>query len=135
MLARYGKRPATDDAVNRALRFADGKDSGQTFKPLKHCRQELLRAELIGATTCKAAGTTAHGYAPVLTLCRELLAAGLNPDQALEVYRGTTLALRVRSLRDGAVLTVKTAGNGSPVFSPLDGAAASPMRQNGGGHA
>jgi hypothetical protein len=34
---------------------------------------------------------------PVLALCRELLAAGLDPDAAVEAYRAGTLALRVRS--------------------------------------
>jgi hypothetical protein len=54
----------------------------------------------------------------VLTLCRQLLAAGLDPDQALEVYRGTTLALRVRSIGEGAKLTVReSTKDGRPRFA------------------
>jgi hypothetical protein len=74
-------------------------------------------AHLSGSRTCTANGITACGATPVLALCRGLLAAGLDPDTALEVYRASTLALRVRSLREGAQLAVKTAGNGAPIFA------------------
>jgi len=69
-----------------------------------------LRAGLIGSNTCTAAGITAHGNAPVLVLCRRLLAAGLDPDQAMEVYRGATLALRVRSIGEAAELEINSKG-------------------------
>ena len=90
-----------------------------------------IRTDLIGSDTCLAAGITATGATPVLALCRQLLAAGLDPDAALEVYRAGTLALRVRSIGEGARLTVKTAGNGCPIFTvdaACRGAAASPLR-------
>jgi hypothetical protein len=93
---------------------------------------KTVRADLIGSDTCSAAGITTTGAAPVLALCRQLLAAGLDPDAALAVHRAGVLALRVRSLREGARLTVKTAGNGAPVFTvdaACRGAAASPVRQ------
>jgi hypothetical protein len=83
-----------------------------------------ITAELTGSDKCSAAGITATGNAPALALCRQLLAAGLDPDQALEVYRGTTLALRVRSIGEGARLTVKEPDRGRPhlaqwhAFSP-----------------
>jgi len=89
-----------------------------------------VRADLIGSDTCLGAGITATGAAPVLALCRQLLAARLDPDAALEVYRAGILALHVRSLREGARLTVKTAGNGAPVFAvdaAPKGAAAPPI--------
>jgi hypothetical protein len=94
---------------------------------------KTVHADLIGSDTCSGAGITATGAAPVLTLCRQLLVAGLNPDAALTVYRGGVLALRVRSLREGALLAVKTAGNGAPVFTvdaACRGVAASPVRQS-----
>src|SRR5262245_37827483 len=69
-------------------------------------------AHLNGSSTCTGAGITATGAAPVLALCRQLLAAGLDPNTALEVYRASTLALRVRSLRDGARLRVAPHGVG-----------------------
>jgi hypothetical protein len=46
----------------------------------------------------------ARASAPVLALCRELLAAGLDPDAATEAYRAGTMALRVRSIGEGALL-------------------------------
>src|SRR5215475_6732494 len=90
----------------------------------------FIVAHLNGSNTCIGAGITARGAAPVLALCRELLAAGLDPDTAMEVYRAGTLALRVRSLSEGARLSVKTAGNGCPIFAveiPGRGAAALPI--------
>jgi hypothetical protein len=47
-----------------------------------------LRAELVGSNRCTATGITTIGPAPVLALCRELLATGLDPDQPIEIYRG-----------------------------------------------
>jgi hypothetical protein len=87
-------------------------------------------AHLDCSRTCTGADVTASGVAPVLSLCRQLLAAGLDPDAALEVYRTGTLSLRVRSLREGALLTVKSAGNGCPIFAvdaTPQGAAAPPI--------
>ena len=78
--------------------------------------QAILRAEYLGATTCTAAGITARASAPVLALCRELLAAGLDPDQAIEVFRGATLALRMRSIGEAAELAVKDDNRGTPRF-------------------
>jgi hypothetical protein len=69
-------------------------------------------AHLSGSSTCTGAGVTVHGPAPVLGLCRQLLAAGLDPDQAMDVYRGATLALRVRSLRQAARLEINGHGTG-----------------------
>ena len=47
----------------------------------------------------------------------QLLATGVDPDTPLRVYRRGVLALKVRSIREGARLTVKTAGNGTPIFT------------------
>jgi len=99
-----------------------------------------LPAELSGDGTCTAAGITARSHAPALALCRQLLAAGLDPDQALEVYRGATLALRIRSIGEGAQFTVREDNRGTPRFVAYrpgpgergNGACggASPMRQS-----
>jgi hypothetical protein len=98
--------------------------------PIAKCKP--LRAALVGSNRCTAAGITATGQAPVLALCRELLAAGFDPDQPLEIYRGTTLALRVRSIGEAARLTVKDNRLGRPVFvrwqdRPASDAAAPPI--------
>jgi hypothetical protein len=73
-------------------------------------------AHLSDSRTCAGGGITASGAAPTLALCRELLAAGLDPDTALEVYRAGTLALRVRSIGEGAELTVEDDHLGCPKF-------------------
>jgi len=96
-------------------------------------KRERVIAELVGDDSCRCreidAAVTAN--APVLAMCRQLLATGINPDTALCVYRRGVLALKVRSIREGARLTVKTAGNGTPIFTLDDGckgAAAPPVR-------
>jgi hypothetical protein len=93
-----------------------------------------IAAQLIGADRATALGIEATGPAPVLTLCRELLAAGVTPDQCLEVYRGAVLALRVRSIGEAAKLTVED-NHGRPTFRswrdrPGSDGAAPPVRQN-----
>ena len=98
--------------------------NGPEDKRLAQTRQ-VLRAELRGSTWCSIGDVVATGNTPVLALCRQLLAAGVDPDQALEVFRNGTLALRVRSIGDAARLTVKTGGNGAPIFAeeyPAEGA-------------
>jgi hypothetical protein len=92
---------------------------------------ECFRAEIIGDNTAVAPGITAHGHAPVLILCRKLLDAGYDPATPLEAYRGTVLALRVRSIGEGAALEVRPAsGSGTPVFIRRESARrASPIRQ------
>src|SRR5262245_39791864 len=65
-----------------------------------------LRAVIIGSNQAEANGVTAHGHAPVLALCRALIEAGHDPNTPLEAYRGTTLCLKVRSIGEGARLTV-----------------------------
>jgi len=79
-----------------------------------------LRAELIGSRRCSAVGITATGNAPVLTLCRRLIE---------EAYRGTTLCLRVRSIGEGARLTVHE-GDGRPRFVRLTRDVGPPVAPN-----
>lgn len=47
------------------------------------------------------------GHAPVLALCRALLHAGADPLSPLHVYRGENLCLRIRSIGEGARLTIR----------------------------
>jgi hypothetical protein len=76
--------------------------------------QAPIRAELIGSGRCEAEGIRVYGYAPVLDLCRELLAAGFNPASPLEAWRRETLCLRVRSIGEAARLTVADDRHGTP---------------------
>jgi hypothetical protein len=76
-----------------------------------------LRAVIIGSNQAEANGITARGHAPVLALCRALIEAGHDPNTSIEAYRGATLCLKVRSIGEGARLTVKeTTRDGKPRF-------------------
>ena len=87
----------------------------------------VIRADLIGATIFIAAGITAIGNTPVLAICRQLVEAGHDPRRRLDVYRGATLALRIRSIGEAAGLEINGHGTG---FRPAgDGGAAPPVRQ------
>jgi hypothetical protein len=69
-------------------------------------RPSMVRIDLAGADTASALGLTVQGRIPVLSLCRQLVAASRDPAEPAEAYRGTTLALRIRSLGEAAGLTV-----------------------------
>jgi hypothetical protein len=75
-----------------------------------------IRAELVGSDTCTAAGEIARCAAPVLAMCRKLIEAGFDPSRTLLVYRGETLCLTVRSIGEGAALTVAEGSRDTPRF-------------------
>jgi hypothetical protein len=87
-----------------------------------------IRAGLIGDHTCTAGGLTVRASAPVLALCRELVATGQDPTIPLEVWRCETLCLRVRSIGEAAWLRVATHGVGFETL--LESTGASPVRKN-----
>jgi hypothetical protein len=92
-----------------------------------------LTALLIGDKTAIRAGIAVHGYEPVTSLCRALLEAGHDPRWSLDIYRGATLCLRVRSIGAGAALTVEDDEQGAPRFRryrALRRGAASPVKKN-----
>jgi hypothetical protein len=89
----------------------------QTPQTLSVPQAGEVRADLVGADTAVAAGITATGHAPLLTLCRRLVEAGHDPSTPLEAYRGTTLCLRARSIGAGARLTVREGPDGKPRFA------------------
>lgn len=90
--------------------------------------RSAIRAELTGSDTCTANDVTACGHAPVLILCRELIAAGCDPDRAMEVYRGATLALHVRSIGQAAGLEINS--HGTAFIARRARRAAPPMRES-----
>src|SRR5262245_56383691 len=68
---------------------------------------------------------TRRSDAVVCALCRRLVEAGHDPATPMEVYRGSTLALHVRSIGAAAKLTVEESGSG-PKFRrwrPFEGPA------------
>jgi hypothetical protein len=83
-----------------------------TKKSAHRIARRKIRAELIGSDECTAAGLTISGRAPVLALCRQLIADGYDPGLSLEVWRGPVLCLRVRSIGEAAQLRVATHGGG-----------------------
>jgi len=111
----------------------------RTFRRnINSCNPPVISGELHCDRTAVAAGITAHGYAPALALCRKLLAAGHNPRTRLELYRENgTLALRIRTIGEGAQLTVEdNSSTGRPRFTPVREerrCTASPMLRNGPG--
>ena len=84
-----------------------------------------IAAELTGVNTIVALGATTVSKTPILTLCAELVAAGIDPTMPLTVYRGSTLALTVRSIGEAANLEINGKGSGFAVrTAPL-------VRKNG----
>jgi hypothetical protein len=77
-----------------------------------------------GFPEASALGITATAAAPVLALCRKLVAAGFDPNTPLEAYRDrNVIALKVRSIGGGARLAVAGNGVGFRVeASPSEGA-------------
>jgi hypothetical protein len=76
--------------------------------------QAPILAMLFGSDRCAAEGINVRGYAPVLSLCRALIQAGYDPERALHAHRGGVLALAVRSIGEGAGLTVEDDRHGTP---------------------
>jgi hypothetical protein len=127
--ATTGRDPQVLDRLGRAIGIG-----ATTPRPAAATSEPAIVAELIGSDRCTAIGITARAYAPVLALCRRLIEAGINPDRPLHVYRGDTLALTVRSIGEGARLTVQDDRLGHPRFvrsRPRSDGAALPVRQNG----
>jgi hypothetical protein len=70
------------------------------------------RARALGVTVV----ATRQSDAVVCQLCRRLVEAGHDPKLPMEVYRGKTLSLYVRSIGQAAGLTVIESG-GRPRFT------------------
>jgi hypothetical protein len=67
----------------------------------------VIIAQLIGHDRAQAGDLVVRSRSPVFALCRALLAAGANPNSKLECFRGSVLALTVKTIGIGAKLTVK----------------------------
>ena len=107
------------------------RDASEYTDPTPYLQARYVtRAELVGSDTCTAAGLTVTAYAPVLVLCRSLIAAGMSPDQAMECWRGSILALRIRSI--GAAAGLEISGDGVGFRRTRQPDAAPPMRLNRG---
>jgi hypothetical protein len=74
----------------------------------------VIGAQLAGSNTCTALHVTVRAKAPVLALCRALVAQGVDPSIPLEARR-SMLCLRVTSIGAAAQLEVNAKGTG---FAP-----------------
>jgi hypothetical protein len=77
---------------------------------------QIIRAELFDKNMAVAFGVYVKASAPILELCRQLLARGADPASPLEAWRGSILSLRVRTIGAAAALEVRPSGTGTPVF-------------------
>jgi hypothetical protein len=75
-------------------------------------KRAAIRAVLTGSDTYTALGMTVQSTSPVLLQCRRLVDAGHDPATPMHVYRGSTLALTVRSIGEAAQLRVGSHGVG-----------------------
>src|SRR5512139_391865 len=82
-----------------------------------------IRADLVGDETIITGTMTVRSYSPVLALCRGLQAAGHNPTLRLECWRGTVLALTVRSIGEAALSDINGRGTGFRRCRPAVGIA------------
>ena len=112
---KTAESPSAAGTAHRAIEI-DELNERVVSKRLQDFDQAPIRATLIGSDHCEADGIVARGHAPVLGLCRALLAAGYDPRRPLHAYRGDTVALRIRSIREGAAYTVEDNRRGTPSF-------------------
>jgi hypothetical protein len=75
-----------------------------------------LRAELGSDDSASALGITVRSPSPVLSMCRALVEAGHDPATPLRAYRGDVVALKIRTIGEGAKLTVEDDSRGKPIF-------------------
>jgi hypothetical protein len=133
LMSSNGKRrPLVTDGAEKIDQLG-GSINSLNNRNIPGLQINAVRAEIINSDECSAEGLLARGNAPVLGLCRELIKAGFDPGRPLHAYRGATLCLIVRSIGQGARLTVAERPNGptfeawKPFSTP---AVAPPMRQN-----
>jgi hypothetical protein len=89
---------------------------------------DIIRAEIIGSDTCIAEGITVRASTPVLGMCRKLIEAGYPTTSPLHAYRGDVLCLKIRSIGEGAKLTVAEDNRGIRLvpWKPFPHAAVAP---------
>ena len=113
------KSPGAAGMAQRAIEIDELDGRVVSGSSLQDFDQAPIRATLIGSDHCEVDGIVARGHAPVLGLCRALLAAGYDPRRPLHAYRGDTIALIIHSIGEGARLTVEDNRRGTPVLAQL----------------
>lgn len=109
---------------------------GGALNKLLHLKQSpgqdpVIVAELSGDDTCTVGNITVRAAAPTFAMSRRLIAAGFDPNCALHAFRGNTLALTIRTIAEGASLSIDEGRSSFCRWKPLSRAAVSPpMRRN-----
>jgi hypothetical protein len=135
---RTGPPPEPEKRTAAPTGYRDGgKTTEQVSTPAKYSSlngtSSPVRAELSGDNSCTALGLTVSGNAPVLKLARALIAAGHDPVCPIHVFRGSVLALIVRSIGEAAGLAVKeSTSDGKPRLAPYRPPAAARARAASG---
>ena len=114
---KLGKRHVSQD--DQADECKTALISHQLDQQVAAQTQNPIRAELLGDDQCSANGIVARGYAPVLELCRQLIADGYDASAPMQVYRGSTLALHVSSIGTAAASEINSKGTGLVGLSPV----------------
>jgi hypothetical protein len=108
------------DAAATARGLRGGSDLEQicpvTTPPNVAAQVRFIVAEIDGDDRCVVEGIAVVAAAPVLVICRKLIEAGRDPARPLHAYREGILCLVVRSLGEGAALTVAEGDRGIPRF-------------------
>ena len=120
------------DAAARKATCSRQNNTSENSQGLSTTQVPLIGA-LSADNCCRIGEVVSTGPTPVLTALRDLLSQGVNPDAAVEIHRNGVLALRIRSIRAGAALTVSEETDRPPRFKrwkPLDlGDGSPPARQ------
>jgi hypothetical protein len=83
-----------------------------TADPSYSLQKHIIACQIIGFDRCAYDGLVVKHNAPVLAMCRKLIEAGYDPERPIEAYRGETLCLKIRTIAEGARLTVEEGPNG-----------------------
>jgi hypothetical protein len=91
-------------------------------------KHQPIKGRLIGDYTCHVGNLTTNADTPIFEMCRLLLLHGYTADRPLLVFRGSTLAVTVRTIREGARLAVN--GKGSAFYRLRKVCIAPPVRKS-----
>lgn len=84
-----------------------GRQLGPLATPQYRERQgHPIHADVTSSDRCSAEGFTVRGSSPVLAICRRLVAAGFDTGRSLIAFRGEMVCLVIRSIGEGAALTI-----------------------------
>jgi hypothetical protein len=78
----------------------------------EHNERAAIHAVLTGSDTASAEGITVTSPSPILSLCRQLITRGYDPNLPLIAARGQTVCLKIRSIGEAARLRVGGHGVG-----------------------